>query len=203
METIQLLALALGLPTLSGLNLYLTVALAGLAVRFDWLSLAAKYEQLQVLGDPWIIGIASAMFLCEFFADKIPGLDTTWDAVHTFIRPIGGGLLALTALGEMNPAIGVIGGLLGGGLALTTHAGKASTRLASNLIPEPITNVGSSIGLSLAEDFSVVVGFILLILMPVVALILLSLLLLAAFFIIRKTHHQFRRKSTPMPPSAA
>jgi hypothetical protein len=165
METLSLLGVALGFATLSGINLYLTTFLAGMAIRFNWLDLAEKYESLAILANPWIIGVAGALFLLEFFADKIPWLDSSWDAVHTFIRPVGGTLLALAALGEMDPAIAVIAGLLSGGTTLITHATKASSRLLINMSPEPVSNVVASLG----EDGVVIAGLGLMVFAPVAA----------------------------------
>lgn len=168
METLQLLGSALGLATLAGINLYLTVFVAGLAIQQGWITLHPQYEQLAVLGDPWIVGIAGALFFFQFFADKVPWVDSLWDSVHTLIRPIGGALLAITVLGDSNPAYDVIVGLLGGGVALTAHGMKAGTRLLANASPEPFSNVG----LSLVEDATVLGGLALVYNAPVVALVI-------------------------------
>ncbi len=156
----------MGLATLAGLNLYLTVFVTGLAVRMDWISLADKYEQLQILAEPSVLWVAGTLFFLEFFADKIPWVDSLWDSVHTIIRPVGGALVAITVLGEVNPVYDVIVGLLGGGMALTSHAAKAGTRLLVNASPEPFTNIG----LSLGEDALVLGGLGLVAFQPVVAL---------------------------------
>lgn len=161
------LGVALGLATLAGVNLYLTVLIAGLAIRYDWIGLSGSYEQLAVLGNPWVIGIAGGMFLIEFFADKIPWLDSAWDAVHTVIRPAGGILLALAALGEMNPAVMTIGALLAGGASLATHGTKAGIRAFLNLSPEPVSNSVASV----TEDGLVLGGLGLIGLFPTVALV--------------------------------
>ena len=86
MERIDILAVALGLAALAGVNLYLTVFATGLAIHFHWITLAPQYQSLEVLGNPWIISIAGVLYLLEFFADKIPYLDSVWDVIHTFIR---------------------------------------------------------------------------------------------------------------------
>src|SRR2546428_5981177 len=129
METLQLLGVALGLAALGGINLCLTVFVTGLAIRMEWITLAHQYKQLEVLADPLIIGIAGFLYFVEFFADKVPWLDTLWDAIHTIIRPIGGAFLAIRVLGTPNPIFDVIICLLAGGAALTTHGLKAGTRL--------------------------------------------------------------------------
>ncbi len=166
METLELLGVALGLATLAGLNLYLTVFVTGLAVRMDWIQLADKYQQLDILADPTVLWVSGTLLFLEFFADKVPWVDSLWDSVHTIIRPVGGAMVAITVLGEVNPAYDVIVGLLGGGMALTSHAAKAGTRLLVNASPEPFTNIG----LSLGEDALVLGGLGLVAFQPVVAL---------------------------------
>jgi len=150
MEILQHLGLALGLASLAGLNLYLTVAITGLAIRFDFLQLATQHQQLETLGHPAIITVALVLFTLEFFADKIPWVDSLWDSVHTFVRPAGAVLVALPALGT--PVMEVIGGLVFGVAAATVHATKASTRLIVNASPEPVSNIVVSV----VEDVAVV-----------------------------------------------
>ena len=183
METLSLLGVALGFATLSGINLYLTTFLAGMAIRFNWLDLAEKYESLAVLANPWIIGVAGVLFLLEFFADKIPWLDSSWDAIHTFIRPVGGCLLALAALGEMDPAVGVIAVLLSGGTTLLTHASKAGSRLLINMSPEPVSNSIASLG----EDALVIGGLSLMAFAPVVAFFVFLAVICILIWLSRKT----------------
>ncbi|MGJ8673915.1 DUF4126 domain-containing protein [Rubritalea sp.] len=183
METLSLLGVALGFATLSGINLYLTTFLAGMAIRFNWVNLADKYESLTILENPWIIGVAGVLFLVEFFADKIPWLDSGWDAVHTFIRPIGGSLLALAALGEMDPAVSVIAALLGGGAALVTHATKAGGRLLINMSPEPVSNTVASLG----EDGLVLGGLGLMAGAPAVAFFVFLAIVIFAAWLFRRT----------------
>jgi len=178
-EKLDLLAVALGLATLAGVNLYLTVFATGLAIHFHWITLAPQYQSLEVLGNPWIISIAGVLYLLEFFADKIPWVDSIWDAVHTVIRPIGGALLAIQVLGHPSPAFTVIVALLAGGTSLLTHTAKAATRLASNTSPEPISNIG----LSLGEDAAVLGGLTLIHFAPLLALIV-FLIAIGVFFAI-------------------
>ena len=167
MQLIDQLGVALGLATLAGLNLYLTVFIAGLAVRFHWVELSGAYESMAILGNPWVLGVAGAMFLVEFVADKVPWLDSAWDAVHTVIRPAGGVLLALAALGQMDPAVMTVGALLAGGASLATHGTKAGVRALLNLSPEPVSNSVASV----AEDGLVLGGLGLIGLFPVAALV--------------------------------
>ncbi len=168
MERLDLLSVALGLAALAGVNLYLTVFATGLAIHFHWITLGPQYQSLEVLGNPWIISIAGVLYLLEFFADKIPWVDSIWDAVHTVIRPIGGALLAIQVLGHPSPAFTVIIALLAGGTSLLAHTAKAATRLASNTSPEPLTNIG----LSLGEDAAVLGGLTLVHFSPLLALII-------------------------------
>jgi hypothetical protein len=176
-ERLDLLAVALGLATLAGINLYLTVFVSGLAIHFNWITLAPQYQSLEVLGNPWIITIAGILYFLEFFADKIPWVDSVWDAVHTVIRPIGGALLAIQVLGHPSPAFTIIVALLAGGTSLVAHTAKAATRLASNASPEPFSNIG----LSLGEDAAVLGGLALVHFNPVLALVI-FLICIAAFF---------------------
>src|SRR6266404_6233479 len=136
MNLVETLGLALGAGFSSGLNLYATVATLGLLQRYGVLQLPLA---LQVLSHPWVLGIAIALYLVEFLADKIPYFDTIWDAVHTFIRPPAAALLAYAAAGA--PAEWRWGAaLLAGGVALTSHGTKASARAAVNTSPEPFSN---------------------------------------------------------------
>jgi hypothetical protein len=176
-EKLDLLAVALGLATLAGINLYLTVFVTGLAIHFHWITLAPQYQSLEVLGSPWIITVAGVLYFLEFFADKIPWVDSIWDTVHTVIRPIGGALLAIQVLGHPSPALTVIVALLAGGASLVAHTAKAATRLASNTSPEPFSNIG----LSLGEDAAVLGGLALVHFNPLLALAI-FLLGIAAFF---------------------
>jgi uncharacterized protein DUF4126 len=176
-QKLDLLAVALGLAALAGINLYLTVFVTGLAIHFHWITLAPQYQSLEVLGSPWIITIAGILYFLEFFADKIPWIDSAWDAVHTVIRPIGGALLAIQVLGHPSPAYTVIVALLAGGTSLIAHTAKAATRLATNTSPEPFSNIG----LSLGEDAAVLGGLALVHFNPLLAL-LIFVLGIAVFF---------------------
>jgi len=176
-EKLDLLAVALGLAALAGINLYLTVFVSGLAIHFHWITLAPQYQSLEVLGNPWIITVAGILYFLEFFADKIPWIDSAWDVVHTVIRPIGGALLAIQVLGHPSPAFTVVVALLAGGTTLVAHTAKAATRLASNTSPEPFSNIS----LSLGEDAAVLGGLALMHFNPLLALLIL-LVGIAAFF---------------------
>ena len=190
MEKLDLLAVALGLATLAGVNLYLTVFATGLAIHFQWITLAPPYQSLEVLGNPWIISIAGVLYVLEFFADKIPWVDSIWDAVHTVIRPIGGALLAIQVLGHPSPAFTVIVALLAGGTSLLTHTAKAATRLASNTSPEPISNIG----LSLGEDAAVLGGLTLIHFAPLLALIVFLIAIGVFFYFARRVLRSIKNK---------
>ncbi len=179
MNLIEELGLALGLASLAGVNLYLTVLLTGALVRFDWIKLADSYQNLEVLGHPMVLAVAGVLFVLEFFADKIPWVDSLWDSVHTVIRPVGGTLLGLQALGEIQPWMAVIAGLLAGGAALTTHSAKASTRLLINHSPEPFSNVA----MSFTEDIAVAGGAFLVLMKPAIALGVFSVIIVVIWMI--------------------
>ncbi len=188
METLQLLGVALGLATLAGINLYLTVFLSGLAINQGWIKLLPAYENLAVLGNPAIITVAGVLFAVEFFADKIPWLDSFWDAIHTLIRPIGGALLAIQTLGYTNPVFDVIVGLMAGSVTLGAHAVKAGTRLVANTSPEPFTNAA----LSVTEDAAVVGGLVLTAMNPVLMLATTVFVLSLSLFLVPKVFRGFR-----------
>ena len=146
MSPLETLGFALGTSFASGLNLYATVAAAGL---FQYFGLIHLPTQLQVLANPIVVGLALALFVIEFVADKIPYVDSVWDTVHTFIRPPAAALLSYSAFAGGVPEAWRVGAaLLAGGVALTSHSAKATTRAAANVSPEPFSNWG----LSLVED---------------------------------------------------
>ena len=183
MDLFEHLGVALGLASLAGINLYLTTFVAGLAVRFSWIELAAAHEGLAVLGNEWVLAVAGVLMVIEFFADKVPWLDSGWDAVHTLLRPAGGVLLGMAALGKMDPEWLAIGGLLSGGAALTMHGAKAGTRLLVNMSPEPVSNSVASV----AEDGFVLGGLTLTAFAPVLAFFVFVIVLAIAVLVIRKT----------------
>jgi Domain of unknown function (DUF4126) len=147
-ETIQILGAVLGIGFAAGLRLYATIVVLGVGLRYGWLHLPPGMGNLQVLENPYVIGVAACACLIEFIADKVPWVDSVWDSFHTFIRPIGAAALGAAALGPVDPAWKVIIVVLCGGVALASHGSKAATRLLVNHSPEPFTNIG----LSLAGD---------------------------------------------------
>ena len=185
-----MLGVALGLATLAGVNLYLTVFVTGLAVNQHWITLSQQYEPLQVLAHPAIITIAGILYFIEFVADKVPWIDSAWDSVHTVIRPIGGALLGVQVLGTSNPTFDVIIMLLAGGTSLIAHTTKASSRLVANTSPEPFSNIG----LSLIEDVAVFGGLALIAYNPIVALCVFGALLALAIYFVPKVLRAMKAK---------
>ena len=182
----------LGFSFAAGVNLYATVAILGLASRYGWVSLP---PQFQAFNNDIVIGAAVVMYLIEFFADKIPYVDSLWDVIHTAIRPVGGALVAVTTLGEASPTVEALVALLGGTVAAGSHLTKTSTRAAANASPEPFSNWFLSIG----EDLFVVgLGFLALkypVAALVVAGVLFVLIVVFAAVIIRKVRAWFRRRA--------
>ena len=177
MNLIGTLAVAMGAGWVSGINLYATVATLGLLGRFAHLRLPGD---LDVLTSWWIIGLAIALYLVEFFADKIPYLDNAWDAIHTFIRIPAGAVLAATAFGDFDRSVQVAALLLGGGLALSAHGTKASARAAINLSPEPVSNIV----VSLVEDVVAVASILLSVFLPLVLIIFLTVFLALSIYML-------------------
>jgi hypothetical protein len=149
MEWIATLGRTMGFSFAAGINLYATVAILGLASRYDWVTLP---EQYRAFDNDFIIVTALVLYAVEFVADKIPWFDTVWDTVHTAIRPLGGALIAVTTLGDASPGMEVLIALLGGSVAAGTHLSKTGTRAIANTSPEPFSNWI----LSLGEDAFVV-----------------------------------------------
>jgi len=187
----------MGFSFAAGLNLYATVAILGLASRFDWVQLPPQFK---VFDNDIVIVAAIVMYLIEFVADKVPWVDSLWDAAHTVIRPIGGALIAVATLGHASPTVHGLVALLGGSLAASTHLTKAGTRAVANASPEPFTNWI----LSLAEDVFVVgLGFVALkypIVAALVVIVGMVLILTFAAWIVRALRKRWAR---PAPVPAA
>jgi Domain of unknown function (DUF4126) len=145
------LAMTMGLAWASGINLYATLLTLGLLANTGNIDLP---PDLQIVANPLVLAAASIMYFVEFFADKTPGVDTGWDAIHTFIRIPAGAMLAAGAVGDLNPAVEIAAALLGGSLAAGTHATKAGARVLINTSPEPFSNWTASV----AEDAAVIGG---------------------------------------------
>jgi hypothetical protein len=182
MNAIEALGLALGAGFSSGLNLYATVATLGLLQRFGVIELPSS---LQILAHPIVLGIALALYAIEFFADKIPYFDTIWDSLHTFIRPPAAAVIAYGATGAVSPEWRWAATLLAGGVALTAHGTKASTRAAVNTVPEPFSNWALSFG----EDLLAVWLTWFATKHPVASVVIVVALLLLCLFLL---YHLFR-----------
>ena len=141
MTPIELIALAASTSLLAGWRLYLVTLITGLGMKFGWVALPDQLQALDVLANNWVLGIAAIGTFAEFFADKIAWVDSAWDAVHSFIRPLGGALLSLAIIDSGDPAWQIASFLLGGGAAFVAHAGKAGARTLVNASPEPFSNV--------------------------------------------------------------
>lgn len=187
MDIITTLGTALGAAWTAGINLYATVAVLGLVQHYGLVSkLPGGMDKLD---NWWVIGIALFLYVVEFFADKIPYVDTVWDALHTFIRVPAGAVLALAATADLDPTLRIIAVLLGGGLALSTHGTKATVRAAANVSPEPFSNWT----LSLAEDALAIIAIFIAILHPLVALVLILAFVIVLLWILPKVLRRLRR----------
>jgi hypothetical protein len=179
----------------SGINLYATVAVLGLCSRYQLVTLP---EQFRAFGHPVVIGIALVLYAIEFVADKVPWVDSIWDAVHTVIRPVGGALVAVTALGGASVDMQTVVALLGGSVAAATHVTKSGTRAVVNTSPEPFSNWV----LSLGEDLFVVAFSYVALQHPIAALgvvaVLLVVIAVFASVLIRAIRRRFRRVDPPV-----
>ena len=185
-QLISTIAIAMGASWVSGINLYAAVATLGLLGRFSHLQLPGE---LQVLTSWWVIGVALALYVVEFVADKIPYVDSTWDVIHTFIRVPAGAVLAASAFGDFDRSIQVIALLLGGGLALSSHGTKAATRAMLNASPEPVSNWIASI----AEDIVAVLSVVASVFVPVLIFVIVGAGLVISFLVFRKILRFFRQ----------
>jgi hypothetical protein len=197
MDLLTSLGRTMGFSFAAGLNLYATVAILGLASRYGWVALPPQY---QVFDNNWIIGIALVLYVVEFIADKIPWVDSVWDAVHTVIRPIGGAVIAVATLGDASPATEAMVALLGGALAASTHFSKAGTRVMANASPEPFTNWVLSIG----EDLFVVGLGALALKYPaaaaIVVIVCVAFIVAFAAWIAKAVRRRFRRTDSAFGP---
>lgn len=176
----EILGVAGSISLLSGWRLYLTILATGIAMHFGWLPLPEHLQALQILANPWVMGVAAVGTLAEFLADKIAWVDSIWDSVHSIVRPLGGALLALALVDSADPAWQVIAFILGGGGALISHSAKATTRAVVNISPEPYSNAAVSTG----EDVATTGLLALVIAFPAVAIVIALLLLIAAVLVI-------------------
>lgn len=195
MDLLVTLGRTFGFSLAAGVNLYATVAILGLASRYQWVTLPPQFA---IFDNSWVIYTALVMFVIEFVADKVPWLDTIWDGIHTAIRPLGGALVAVSTLGDASPGVQGLVALIGGGLAASSHVTKATARVTANASPEPFSNWA----LSLGEDVFVLGLAMLALQHPLIALgvVGLSLLVTAAVAVIIVRAIR-RRLSRPSPPA--
>ena len=194
MELLATLGRTLGFSLAAGVNLYATVAVLGMAARYGWVQLP---EQFQVFNNPWVIGIAGVLYVVEFVADKIPWVDSIWDSVHTVIRPIGGALIAVAALGEASPVMVGLIALLGGTAAAGSHMTKAGARVAINTSPEPFTNWIAS----LTEDAFVIGLSLLTLKFPLLALLVSLTIVVMIVWLARRIWRWLRPSAVVEKPS--
>lgn len=180
------LAIILGIGWASGINLYGAVAVLGIAGATGYVTLPAD---LQVLQEPWVIGVAGLLYIVQFIADKVPGLDSGWDLLHTFIRIPVGAFLASGAVAEVGPVSEALAALLGGSMAALSHLSKASSRLLINTSPEPFSNWTAS----LVEDLLVFAGLWIMLVHPAIFLALLLVFIALVIWLMPKLWRQLRR----------
>jgi len=178
-QLIQTISLTMGAAWASGINLYATIGMLGLLGLTGDIVLP---QQLEVLQHPMVIGAAALMYAVEFFADKTPGVDTGWDTLHSFVRIPAGVLLAAGAVGDVNPAMVIVAGILGGTISATSHTIKAGSRVLINTSPEPFSNWAASV----TEDVAVIGGLYAALHFPVVFLVLFVAFILLSIWLIPK-----------------
>ena len=189
MDAVGIIGLAASVSLLSGWRLYLCIFVTGLAMHFHWIPLPAQLHSLDVLANPWVIGVAGVAAICEFLADKVMWIDSIWDTVHTLVRPVGGALLALAIVDPKDPGYQVVALILGGGAALLAHGAKAGTRAAVNASPEPFSNIAVSTG----EDVVTTGLLVAAIANPWAAVVIAVLLLAVAVALLLWLRRLFRR----------
>ena len=194
MGLLEILGVAGSLSLLAGWRLYLTILATGIAMHFGWLPLPEHLKALQILANPWVLGVATVGTLAEFFADKVAWIDSAWDTIHSVIRPLGGALLALALVDSSDPAWQVVAFLLGGGGALLSHGAKATTRAVVNISPEPFSNAAVSTG----EDVATTGLLALAIAYPALAIVIAILLAAAAVVVIVALRRLLRNIKTTL-----
>jgi Domain of unknown function (DUF4126) len=190
MGILEMLGTAASLSLLAGWRLYATVFAVGLSIHLGWWQLPEKLAHMSVLANQWVMVVAGIGAVCEFFADKIAWLDSAWDSVHTFIRPVGGALVAWSMISPQDPSMQVVFFLLGGGLAGLSHATKSGTRLMVNQSPEPFSNIV----LSFIEEAAVAAGLWATMQYPVVVLSVSVVLTVVFAWVVHKLWKFLRKR---------
>jgi len=186
MEAVDTIAATMGAAWASGINLYATILVLGILNLTGDMTLPAN---LQILSHPMVLGAAGLMYCVEFVADKVPGLDTGWDGIHTFLRIPAGAILAANGMGDVGPAAELAAGLVGGSLAATSHFTKAGTRVLINTSPEPFTNWAASV----TEDVAAVGGLFAALNFPLVFLGFLGVFLILVIWLAPKLWRGIKR----------
>lgn len=186
MDTVQYIALSMGVAWASGINLYAAVFMLGYLGTTGNIDLP---PEMMVVTDPLVMTAAGLMYCVEFFADKTPGVDTAWDSLHTFIRIPLGAILAMSAVGDTTPAVELAAFLAGGSLTAATHATKAGSRVMINTSPEPVSNWITSLG----EDFLVITGIWTALTYPVVFLVFLVIFIALMIWLLPKIWRGIKR----------
>lgn len=198
MTAVELIALASTVSLLAGWRLYLVTLAVGLAMKLGWIALPQQLHALDVLANNWIIGIAAFGAVAEFFADKVPWIDSAWDAIHSVVRPVVGALLSMAVIDGADPAWQVGSFLLGGGAALLAHAGKAGARAMINASPEPFSNVIVSTG----EDVATAGLLGLAIANPIAAALIALILVILSLWLVLAARRLLKRLLEPKRQSA-
>lgn len=196
MGAVEIIGMAASISLLAGWRLYLCIFAVGLGMRLGWMPLPEHLHALDALANNWVIGIAGTAAVAEFFADKVPWLDSLWDTVHTLVRPVGGALLALAVVDASNPVWQIAILILGGGATLLTHGAKAGTRALVNTSPEPVSNIVVSSG----EDLVTAGALVAILANPFAAGVIAILLLASAIWVLLMLRRLFRRRPARPAP---
>ena len=196
MTSIELIALAASTSLLAGWRLYLVTLVTGMAMKFGYVALPEQLQALDVLANNWVLGIAAIGTFAEFFADKIAWVDSAWDGVHAFVRPLGGALLSLAIVDAGDPAWQIASFLAGGGAALAAHVGKAGARTLINASPEPYSNIA----VSTMEDVATAGLLALAIANPIAAALIAAMLVALSIWLAIKARRAIRRVMEHLNP---
>jgi hypothetical protein len=199
MTPVELVALAASTSLLAGWRLYLVTLVTGLAMKFGFVPLPDQLQALDILSNNWVLAIAGVGTFAEFFADKVAWVDSAWDAVHGFIRPLGGALLSAAIVDSADPAWQIASFLLGGGAAFMAHAGKAGARAMVNASPEPFSNVLVSTG----EDVATGGLLALAIANPIAAALIALILVILSLWLVVAARRFLRRMIDRVNPPPA
>ena len=202
MSPVELIALAASTSLLAGWRLYLVTLVTGLAMKFGWIALPEQLQALDILANNWLLAAAAVGTFAEFFADKVAWVDSAWDAIHSFIRPLGGALLSMAVIDSGDTTWQVASFLLGGGAAFVAHAGKAGARTLVNASPEPFSNILVSTG----EDVATAGLLALAIANPIAAALVAACLVVLSLWLVVAARRVIRsvveRISPPRRPAA-